>query len=805
MMKRKRLVVLISIIILCVIFSVSIYIYAAQNVEIQVSQMPNVDIILTRAQTEANLNDFEKNLKEELVSQGVMSQTEIDSGKVNITAVDTQTIETQEVLRWKEDVSSSIGSVSFGNDGKDVVMYGNRTNPGKNAIWIMPEGNQKQTFDFGYNIDYGDSFNAAGMLLRVKENENGSLEGYMLSFNNRGAFSTGSNGSIWHFIYDGNNSVAFRQNIDITLISNITIAKSGNLHVYVDDTCIKISGGGLAEEFTYTFKQGESYGDGYGFFSDHYSHGCDQIGHFSLTGINLQTETVKKFTDVLQAPDWRDGSLRILVDVEDMQNEQFADEDELNAIIAKLMNNDVYYIGWGTAENQEQMENVINKNDSKGTFITNTSEEAIQATVDYIKQIIKPNISNVIIAGESVNVQITSPESGEVETPTEAFPNGVWKVVHDDKYYRNPQNQYELNNVYTNDLIQEFENVGKYTIYCEDRPVIEVFAHRRPVAAFNMKVSGNQITLQSNSYDLDIEANTSNTEEQEKTNGIKEEKWEYKNISSDDGKWEEIDNSSVGQEITQVFEENTEYMIKLTVTDYQGVESTAIKYITTGKATLKPIASFKVTNKIISMYEKLEIIDESYDPSGMELTYAWTVEKDGEEVYTGTEPLLDFSTTNNAKYGIGTYEIQLVVSKNVENTIVKSDAFKQTIEVVKDNTPPVIIVDPTSYESQDEQIDINVNIRDQESGLKSYQYAFTPDTEKVDEESWSEPISISGNEADAVITLPTEYIDQVLYLHVIATNQDGAVSEEKVTGTYYINPYRLELQIVDEDTGRGIE
>ena len=38
---------------------------------------------------------------------------------------------------------------------------------------------------FNYDIDYGDNYNAAGMLLRVQQNGN-TLTGYMLSFNNPG-------------------------------------------------------------------------------------------------------------------------------------------------------------------------------------------------------------------------------------------------------------------------------------------------------------------------------------------------------------------------------------------------------------------------------------------------------------------------------------------------------------------------------------------------------------------------------------------------------------------------------------------
>ena len=802
--KIRKSKILVIVVLIALIVGGAIYAYASQLVKIQISQMPNVDIILTKAQTQADLSNFEAELKRELIQQNVMSEAEIESGKVNIQAIDTQTIESQEEFSWEQDVSSAIGSVSFQNNGKNVVMTGNRTNAGKNAIWILPEGNQEQHFNFDYSINYGDSFNAAGMLLRVRKNSNGYLEGYMISFNNSGSFRTGANGSLWHFIYDGNNTTAFRSNTDIQLISNINIAKSGNLDIKVTDTEIIINGGGLSSEFKYEFKAGESYGEGYGFFSDHYSHGCNNIGSFTLRNINLETQVVKKFTEVLQAPDWRDGSLRILVDVEDMQNEQFADQNELTAIIAKLMNSDVYYIGWGTEENKEQMENLIEKNDGKGIYVENSSEEAVQATVEYIKRVIKPNVGNTIIAGEPVKVEITSPEEG-VETPTEEYPTGVWKVVHEDKYYKNAQNQYELNNIYTNELIKEFNNVGKYYIYCEDKLVTEVYAHRRPVSAFNMKVMGTQVSLTSTSYDLDIEANTENTNEQEKNNGIKSEKWEYKNISNNDTSWTQIDSTGIGQEQIVNLEANSEYMIKLTVTDYQGVESTSTKYITTGESILKPIASFKVTNKTISMYDKLEVIDESYDPSGMELTYKWTVTKGKEEVYSGEEPLVDFSTTNSEKYGIGTYKITLVVSKNVEGQAINSEAFSQTIEIVEDTTPPAIIVDPTTQETQREDIKINVNMRDQESGLASYKYAFTENADPVEEESWSEDIEIEGNERDEEITLSKEKIDEVLYLHIKATNKDGATSEEKVTGPYYINPYKVIMQVADKNTGRGIE
>ena len=47
-------------------------------------------------------------------------------------------------------------------------MIGNESLAGKNAIYVIPETPQKQIFQFDYNIDFGDSFDAAGVLMKVQ-------------------------------------------------------------------------------------------------------------------------------------------------------------------------------------------------------------------------------------------------------------------------------------------------------------------------------------------------------------------------------------------------------------------------------------------------------------------------------------------------------------------------------------------------------------------------------------------------------------------------------------------------------------
>ena len=512
--------------------------YENADITLKVSQTPNLDVILTKSKTAIDVTTFEANLKKELVKQNVMTQAEIDSGKLKISAVSTQNVTSQNNFSWTRDVKhtddkdTNIGSIDITNNGKDILMKGNFRNAGKNAIWIMPENDTEQEFTFNYNIDFGDSFAAAGMLLRVQRVGN-YIEGYLLSFNNpndtnstKGAWywATGekgerTKGALWKFKYKiGDNSTPFSVGYDTTLLQKLDINKSGTLNIKVSDTEIKIIGGGV--NTTYTFPQGRSYGTGYGFFSAHYKHSCEKYGEFSLRNINLKTTSVKKFTEILQAPDWRNGSAKVLVNVEDGLNPQFSDKDELAAIVAKLMNNDVYYIGWGTNTNQSQINDLIQKNDNKGTYIANSSSEAIQATVDYIKTLLGENVTNKVIAGEPTRVEITTPEGGVV-TPTDEFPSGVWKVIHDYNYYENPQGQYEKDGLYSNELISSFDNVGKYTILFEDKYVTDIYAHRRPVSSFSLKLRGTDLKLNSTSYDLDIEVESEEYDIQKANNGIK--------------------------------------------------------------------------------------------------------------------------------------------------------------------------------------------------------------------------------------------------------------------------------------------
>ena len=139
----------------------------------------------------------------QVTSRAQNNVEEVNLDKLNNMVRKTEIITT---FDWIQDVDSSIGSITIEEEGRKVNMTGNRTLPGKNAIYIIPENHQEQNLTFDYSVDYGDSFNVAGILLKIRE-QDGYLEGYLLSFNNPSGYSdwySGAEnklGAIWTIRY----------------------------------------------------------------------------------------------------------------------------------------------------------------------------------------------------------------------------------------------------------------------------------------------------------------------------------------------------------------------------------------------------------------------------------------------------------------------------------------------------------------------------------------------------------------------------------------------------------------------------
>lgn len=284
-----------------------------------------------------------------------------------VETVETSNIDMTKAFNWKTDVSSSIGSIRITNNGQSVVMSGNPSNQGKNAIWIPSTENGSQKFTFNYNIDYGDNFNAAGMLFNLVE-RGGVLDAYALSFNNSGAFS-GGGGSIWHLRHQigDNDSPGYEL---LTKIRDVPFDQSGTLTVEITKTDVKISGGGLDSPVSVPMPY---QGTGFGFFSNHYSHGCSNIGHFQLDGIALEITKQKSLADAISDVSWREGAEKFVIYVDDMNRNEMdpAGGAEYAKLLSRLMKENIHLITLGSSTNRAQQSALLRQLSQESAFYLN--------------------------------------------------------------------------------------------------------------------------------------------------------------------------------------------------------------------------------------------------------------------------------------------------------------------------------------------------------------------------------------------------------------------------------------------------
>lgn len=638
----------------------------AEQVTLQCLIQPNIDIILSKGKTKVDLSNFDADMKNSLSNLG------IDKDKVSIKSVATLDVEDQSSFTWTKNVSSTIGSIAITNNGADVVMRGNTTYAGKNAIWCIPEESQDQTISFNYNIDFGDSFNAAGVLLRVQQTNATTLEGYMVSFNNSAwaSASGGYNGAIWKFTYIiGQNTT----NMSKTLVKGLNIARSGTLTIAASDLEIAVSGGGLASPVVATLPT--VYGNGYGFFSDHYAHGCSNIGAFTLTGIKLEIAYYQTITSVLREPSWRENSLKVLLNVSDYPNDSINQTDYIAELLSRVVNTGIHYIGWGVEATRAENEKIISAAQD-GIFIIDTNyQTAMQSSAQYIKSLLDSfQASEYLILGQEF-VLNTIPSGIMNNTADATYPNGKWKVVHDYTYYENNLGIYSNSGAYTNNLNLSFNKTGKYEIYYADEAVnpSAIYVHRKPVAIIKSTVSGTSITLNSaDSYDLD---------KMSTNRGVSEVEWSYKKAS--ETVWTQ-------QQLTTL-EQGVDYVVKLRVKDYQNTWSDpAIQYITTQTNPI-PIAQFNIASNTIALNSTLNITDTSYDPAGGTInSRLWEVYFGEQKVYSGSTPVTNFSG-----YSPGDYRIALTVTSAAGTSQTFSLPFSiyyptsleiNTVKVNKDTT-----------------------------------------------------------------------------------------------------------------------
>ncbi|MDO4282284.1 MAG: MucBP domain-containing protein [Clostridia bacterium] len=742
----------------------------ATNVTVDVVNNPKIDIMVTQKDSELDMTNFDSDIIARLQDYGL----------------DTSNVQIQTVKRDIISTNATDASVIFDNWGRigQTGQWSITTVNGKNTIqnaentacltgFYDPNGFNTTNMTFSFNARSTDSDNdVLGCMFRFNITSEGTSnttkkctayvfiqdggEGYptgLYKLTNyyfdagghpgtkspvTGVDITSAHKFDSHFVKLASSTQTWTRN---TWSSYRIICKNNNIKIYQNDK--------LLIDYTDTADDAIPSGS-YGFFSW-------SQPYVQFNDVSVETTDAKAFKDVLLEPTWREDAKHIVVNVDDTIDESLTGTDTIGEILSRTLNDDIHFIQWGTDTNKVAIEDFIAKNDNKGVFTANNDyETAVDTTVEYIKKLIEnESSSQYVIVGEDSSILVT-PESLKNNAISVDFPNGRWMIHHNYTYYDNNLGQSTSTEVYTPDLLCTFDKPGEYNIFFDDELVKTVYAHRRPVADFSININNGAISLSSNSFDLDLNKDIGYG------NGISSENWYYKKANDVD--W------TPGKLTT--FDKGEIYVIKLEVTDFQGVTSYTTKYVGIGS----PVASFNYSANTITKYQDLVINDTSYDPSGYEITdWTWTLKKGSVIVgtYTGKTPsVINFNTDD---LGTGTYSYSLVVTNSQG---IKSEVFTKSFTVIDDTDAPAVIIDPTHCEWKKMQ-EVSLLFSDADSGFSKWRYAIDSEQETSENTVWSEYIT----DTSYLLNIDVEGLD---YLHIQAYDNAGNLLERTV-GIYKID------------------
>ena len=288
---------------------------------------------------------------------------------------------------------------------------------------------------------------------------------------------------------------------------------------------------------------------------------------------------------------------------------------------------------------------------------------AIQNTANYIYYLIKKyNNSDYYLLGEKPVFNITPKGSGweqyDINNKTDEYPNGkpLWKIIHNPEYFSNSMGICANTGDYVPSVVKgasssepicEFDRTGSYEVYYGDELLNTIKVHRKPIANFRVEIGDANATSISQinfttkdksgnnlSYDLDEDKDLGLG-----LPGITGEKYEYKTLTNNTWSptvlmWEKtLDNNGnevlKSDKILNEWDRSKEIiLVKHTVYDNQlnhegkGQENFSVKYIGEGD----PIADFTLWQTDVSNFIPLRVIQNSYDPSGLEIKqYNWEI------------------------------------------------------------------------------------------------------------------------------------------------------------------------------------
>jgi hypothetical protein len=792
-MKRKNNRVIAFITIMTLIFNL-LWITGvdavSESVDIRVDQDDLLDVVLTLGKTDTDVTTVDDDLMNALTALGVPED------KIKIQAVEANEVSagntssgweiydhtnfTDKAIQYYRPYYNEVhGNYTLNNhiavstgEQTNIDFYGYGAPAYKDFMYMPNDQFGKKIFDFTIQEgSFYDALNGAGFLFNTSMTSNSDLanrrmSGYLLFFQ----YPYGSAPTVYIYqfanidvnAFHNNTSTAIQSYAGFTPLASFAAGPETTRVVKIEATADSLAMWYNGNPVTWTLNGTATttqsvalptdYGTyGFGPLVGYLYHGCGLHTHFTFNNVTMSTESTRRFSEVIREPEWRENSKRFIINAEDGAVADFSDATALGEILSRLGNEGIHYLGWG--KNAADGQAFIQKNDSRGTFIdktstqTDTYSEQIDALAAYIYQEYIDSVENDtdwLIYGNPNSLTIT-PESEKTNTIDGDWPNGKWRIDHDENYFDNPTGVALYDDQYLNNLDISFVETGKYDVYYKDTLIKSVYVHRRPEAGFMV---GLNESLQVNITDLSFDPD----HQSEPDKGIESIAWAYRETTSEI--WIN------GQ--PDVFSANKEYVIRQTVVDREGeAGSPYYRYVSTSSSSsAKPIAEFSITPGRLLTYqtETIAYSNNSYDPQGADIVESrWTISRNGSTVYTGATPKTDFSDA-----AAGTYKIVLAVRN--ESDIWSEDAARYLV-VVRDTTAPEIACD-TSSGTFNAQKSVKISAAD-ETGGSGFSARYT-----VVDQSSETPKSWGSIGTNSVFNIALNHTG-AWYIHVKAQDYAG--------------------------------
>lgn len=691
LIKKRFSALFVSAIFTSNLFNYGLIANAAENNDVEISLKPqfNADIVLTVGDSSVDSSSFEADLKAKLSSLGVQDS------RIKVSGLKSEAVSAEDTFAWNiYDHKGNWGEDNYPNgdgqenpadnqhiivknDGKNIVFYGYGQPGYKDFMFMQNESNSKKSFEFEINeagINY-HSMEGGGFLFNTDIDENGILNGYAILFLQAGVGvykMTNINANDFHNeqirgFYDPYGWYGTYPGI--TQIGSLySKDESQNHTIKIETTKNSISMWDNGNKTIDNLQLDSEYGNGFGPIASYTSHGCNILSYFEFNNLSMKTTSYKKFKDLIKEPEWEIASKKFVVNLNDTSDSDFHDATSYGDIQSRIASENLHYIGWGTNTNEAEAKDLVAKNNGNGIYVDNTNySDSIDEIATYIYNVLNQQSSGTtkVLIGQPIDIAVTPSEYKE-HTANEDYPLGGWKFNHDDTYYENAMGKATFDGQYMDSLEATFDKPGKYDITFRDNVVTPntVYAHRLPIASFDFDLQNDNgtytVAITDKSFDLDRQSQADR--------GIAEVKWQWREVNS--STW-------IDGQIPSSLDANKQYLVQLTVKDYDDAWSNpSVKYISTvSDSTKKSIASFIIAPEVLytPINKDITIVDDSYDPQGREITEkVWKVFKDGQEIYSGSTPMTDFSGKS-----AGDYTVTLVV-KTADGY---SDKFSRTFTV----------------------------------------------------------------------------------------------------------------------------